>query len=165
MFTGRAMGYDNAVPFSLLTIVRKYEYFAFALIGIYIAGHTEGADKAALEEFTWMSGFHILIGLLQVAGACNYAVIGFLDYWDPSWANRAISTFNGHYEYGHFLCFGIVICLAGLIPLVLLKRYFSPMMVLWFGSHWGKLFFSIIYCFYYIALFPAILKLLQKKEP
>ena len=61
--------------------------------------------------------------------------------------------------------FGIVICLAGLIPLVLLKRYFSPMMVLWFGSHWGKLFFSIIYCFYYIALFPAILKLLQKKEP
>ncbi len=111
MFTGRAMGYDNAVPFSLLTIVRKYEYFAFALIGIYIAGHTEGADKAALEEFTWMSGFHILIGLLQVAGACNYAVIGFLDYWDPSWANRAISTFNGHYEYGHFLCFGIAVYL------------------------------------------------------
>ena len=115
MFTGRAMGYDNAVPFSILTILRKYEYFAFALIGVYMAGHTENAEKTALAEFAWMSAFHAAIALLQVAGLCNYAVIGFLDYWDPSWANRAISTFNGHYEYGHFLCFGIAVYLCAFL--------------------------------------------------
>lgn len=38
------------------------------------------------------------------------------------------------------------------------------MMIGWFGSHWGKLFFSIIYAFYYIAFFPMILKLIGKKE-
>ena len=109
---GRGMGYDNAVLFSVMSMIRKFEYFAFALIGVYLALHTEDAGKTALAEFTWMFGFHIVIGLLQVAGLCNYAVIGFLDFWDVSWANRAISTFNGHYEYGHFLCFGIAVYLC-----------------------------------------------------
>ena len=109
---GRGMGYDNAILFSIMSMIRKFEYFAFALIGVYLAYHTEGAEKTALTEFTIMSGFHMIIALLQVIGVCNYAVIGFLDYWDPSWANRAISTFNGHYEYGHFLCFGIAVYLC-----------------------------------------------------
>ena len=112
VFVGRGMGYDNAIPFSILSILRRFEYFAFALIGVYLALHTEDGGKTALTEFTIMSGFHMIIGLLQVIGVCNYAVIGFLDFWDPSWANRAISTFNGHYEYGHFLCYGIAVFLC-----------------------------------------------------
>ena len=52
MFTGRANGYDNGVLFSILSIVRKYEYFAFALIGICIARKSENAEKTILEEFT-----------------------------------------------------------------------------------------------------------------
>ena len=58
----------------------------------------------------------------------------------------------------------VVICLIGLIPLVLLKKYLSPAMIRWLGSHWGKLFFSIIYTFYYIALFPLVLKLCGKRS-
>ena len=54
---------------------------------------------------------------------------------------------------------GILICLIGLIPVVLMKDHFRPVLVSAFGSHWGKLFFSIIYAFYYIAFFPMILKL------
>ena len=55
-----------------------------------------------------------------------------------------------------------LICLAALVPMVLLKKYFSPVMTSALGSHWGKLFFSIIYCFYYIALIPLVLKLCGK---
>ena len=51
------------------------------------------------------------------------------------------------------------ICLIGRIPVVLMKDHFRPVLVSAFGSHWGKLFFSIIYAFYYIAFFPMILKL------
>ena len=57
-----------------------------------------------------------------------------------------------------------VLCLLGLIPMVLLKKYLSPVMTSWLGSHWGKLFFSVIYAFYYIALFPLVLKLCGRLE-
>ncbi len=58
----------------------------------------------------------------------------------------------------------VIICLVGLIPMILLKNYFSPFMTATFGSHWGKLFFSIIYACYYIALIPFVLKLIGKQE-
>ena len=57
----------------------------------------------------------------------------------------------------------VLICLVGLVIMVLLKRTVSPMMIRWLGSHWGKLAFSMIYVFYYIALFPLILKLIGKR--
>lgn len=59
----------------------------------------------------------------------------------------------------------VVICLLGLIPMVLLHNYVSPLMISWLGSHWGKLVFSVIYTFYYIALFPLVLKLVGKRFP
>ncbi|MBR1708639.1 MAG: phosphatase PAP2 family protein [Clostridia bacterium] len=58
----------------------------------------------------------------------------------------------------------VVICLLGLIPMVLLKTYLRPVMTAWLGSHWGKLAFSVIYAFYYIALFPLVLKLCSHGE-
>ena len=60
-----------------------------------------------------------------------------------------------------------LLCLVGLIPMLLLKEHFRPVLTAWLGSHWGKLLFSVIYASYYIALFPLVLKLvgkLQKKE-
>ncbi len=58
-----------------------------------------------------------------------------------------------------------LLCLAGLVPVVLLKSYLSPVITGWLGSHWGKLVFSIIYAFYFIALFPLVLKLVNREEP
>ncbi len=58
----------------------------------------------------------------------------------------------------------ILICLVGLAVMIPLKKSLSPMMVQWLGSHWGKLAFSMLYVFYYIALFPMILKLIGKQE-
>ena len=58
---------------------------------------------------------------------------------------------------------GVVICLLGLIPAVMLKQYLNPVIVAWLGSHWGKLVFSILYTFYFIALFPAVIRLCGKR--
>ena len=56
---------------------------------------------------------------------------------------------------------GVVVCLAALIPMVLMKDLFRPVLTNAFGSHWGKLLFSVIYAFYYIAFIPFILKQCQ----
>ena len=113
MLTGRAGGYDNNILFSVLSSLRKVEYFALAVIGIYIARNTEQAEKRILTEFTWMSCFHLVIAGLQVAKVCGYAVAGIISdkpaFWD---VGIAASTFNGHYEYGHFLCFGTAVYLC-----------------------------------------------------
>ena len=59
---------------------------------------------------------------------------------------------------------GIILCLLGLIPLGLLKEYVRPIMTAYLGSHWGKLAFSMVHAFYYIALFPLLLKLIGCRE-
>ncbi len=58
----------------------------------------------------------------------------------------------------------IGICLLGLIPMVLLKKFVNPLIVAWLGSHWGKLVFSVIYVCYYLALFPIVLKMIDRKQ-
>ena len=55
-----------------------------------------------------------------------------------------------------------ILCLICLIPVVMLKTYIRPVLTGAFGSHWGKLLFSVINTFYYIALVPFILKLTGK---
>ena len=110
MLVGRAYGYDNPVLFSILSIIRKFEYFAFALIGVYFTRKTVYAEKVVLTEFTWMCCFHVIIGLLQVFRLCNAAVSGVVSNRD--YIGFAVSTFNGHYEYGQFLCFAVVLYLV-----------------------------------------------------
>lgn len=58
----------------------------------------------------------------------------------------------------------VIICLAALIPMVLMKDYFRPILVDMFGSHWGKLFFSVIYTFYYIAFVPFLITIFGKAK-
>lgn len=110
LITGRANGYDNEVLYAILSMIREYEYFAFALIGMYIARKTPKAEKMAMGEMIWASGFHAVIALMQVFRICGYAVSGIVSdrpsFWQPG---IAVSTFNGHYEYGQFLCFAIII--------------------------------------------------------
>ncbi len=108
MMTGIQNGLANDVSFSILSIIRKYEYFAFALVGVYMARKSENAEKTVLREFLWANGLHVVIALMQVTGICNYAVSGSVTENIWKW-NAAVSTFNGYYEYGQFLCFGVAI--------------------------------------------------------
>ena len=56
-----------------------------------------------------------------------------------------------------------LLCLIGLVPMILLKTYLRPVLTSVFGSNWGKLLFSVVYAFYYLALFPWVLKLIGGK--
>lgn len=85
---------------------------------------------------------------------------------------KMIGFIVGRYIEKHWIKFqpcrkdwlGIAICLVGLVGMVLLKNYLSPLVKEWLGSHWGKLVFSVIYTTYYIALIPLILKLVAKRR-
>ena len=103
----RIRGYDNQILLSILIVIRRFEYFSFALTGIYIVYRLKNPYKTFLGEFTLMSVMHILPGILQVLGKCTYAVSGSesADFFQ----GLAISTFNGYYEYGMFLCFGCAV--------------------------------------------------------
>ena len=59
----------------------------------------------------------------------------------------------------------MILCVLGLLAVVFLKDYLRPVLTGAFGSHWGKLLFSVIHVFFYIALFPLILKLIGKLKP
>ena len=49
LITGRANGYDNEILYAIMSIIREYEYFAFALIGMYIARKMPQAAEAVLS--------------------------------------------------------------------------------------------------------------------
>ena len=107
LLSGRLQGYDNNVLFSILAVIRKFEYFSFALAGIWTVRRLRNPARTFLNEFTLMSAFHVVLGLLQVLRKTTYVVSGADMGWHFSGA--AVSTFNGYYEYGQFLCFGCVI--------------------------------------------------------
>ena len=53
----------------------------------------------------------------------------------------------------------LLLCLLGLVPVVLLKDLVRPLLTGALGNHWGKLLFSVLHVFWFITLFPLILKL------
>ena len=58
---------------------------------------------------------------------------------------------------------GMILGVIGLVIMVVLKDQLRPVIVSWLGSHWGKLLFSVIYTFYYIALFPLVMKICGRR--
>lgn len=58
----------------------------------------------------------------------------------------------------------ILVSIAGLLLMTQLKAYLRPSLVAALGDHWGRLVFSVLYTFYYIALFPIVFKFLGKKK-
>ena len=113
VFFGRMQGYGNQVLLSILMVIRKFEYCSFALVGIYAARKVKNPYKVFYSEFTWMNLMHILPAVLQVFTIVSYAVNGtdLGDYLHGT----AVSTFNGYYEYGQFLCFSCAIYICDLL--------------------------------------------------
>jgi len=110
---GRMQGYGNQVLLSILMVIRKFEYCSFALVGIYAARKVKNPYKVFYSEFTWMNLMHILPAVLQVFTIVSYAVNGtdLGDYLHGT----AVSSFNGYYEYGQFLCFSCAIYICDLL--------------------------------------------------
>ena len=65
-------------------------------------------------------------------------------------------------EHLHARPASLLLCLIGLVPVVLLKGQVRPILTSALGNHWGKLLFSVIHVFWFITLYPLILKLLGR---
>ena len=68
------------------------------------------------------------------------------------------------YRPGKKSLLNALICLGGLAAMILMKTYLRPVITGALGSNWGKLVFSVIHAFWYIAFFPLLLKLFGEKE-
>ena len=134
VLVGRMNGYNNNILLSILMVVRKFEYGSFALTGIYLLKRLKNPYKTFMDEFTLMSVMHVLLAALQVCGKLTYIVSGYDEY---NFFDRiAVSTFNGYYEYGQFLCFGCAVFLCdylrnkswrslAMVPVSVVMLYFS----------------------------------------
>lgn len=60
---------------------------------------------------------------------------------------------------------GICWTIVGFIPMYLILNYVRKPLIHSFGTHWGRLVYSIIFVFYIIALFPAFIKWIAKPKP
>lgn len=131
---GRMNGYGNNLMLSILMVVRKFEYGSFALTGIYLVRRLKDPYKTFVDEFTIMAIMHVILGLLHVRELVTYIVAGYdeANYF----GGAAVSTFNGYYEYGQFLCFACAIFMCdyfrrrnlvslAMVPVSLVMLYFT----------------------------------------
>ena len=136
VFIGRMNGYENQIMFSILSVIRKFEYFAFVSVGIYLVRKLKRPYKVFMDEFTLMCVMHVLLAVLQVIGKGTYVVSG--SDAGNFFAGLAVSTFNGYYEYGQFLCFACAIFICDYLktrnPYSLIMLPVSLVMVYLSGS-------------------------------
>ena len=102
LMLGLIKGYGNSIAFAILVIVRRFEYFSLFLSGLHIARVTKNFEAVFYKEFTILNIGYAIVALLQVVGLCSYAVSG--GEKANFFGGMAVSTFNGYYEYGMFLC-------------------------------------------------------------
>ncbi len=69
-----------------------------------------------------------------------------------------------HFEAAGLRLKGILLCAAGLIAFALIQRYTKPVFVQMLGEHWGRLAYSVMLMVYCIALFPMVIRLVNKNE-
>ena len=59
---------------------------------------------------------------------------------------------------------GLIICAIGMVPLWAIIMYLRPVMDGALGIHWGHFMHSVILVMYSVAVFPAVIKAVQKRS-
>lgn len=124
VFVGVIKGYDNRIFFSIMVILRRVEYFSFIFTGVYVAYKSKNFYKVFIREFTMLNIGYMIVAIMQLSGKCSYAVSGADT--GGSIGRVAVSTFNGYYEYGQFLCFSCVVYLCDFLA----RRHYKSMIML-----------------------------------
>ena len=78
----------------------------------------------------------------------------------------------GRYVEKHFIGFvpaglstkGIIVSVAGIIPLFLIYKVLPGIFASLMGAHFGKLFAHAVLIFFVIAAWPAVIKMIMKKQ-
>lgn len=118
-------GVNPPLLYSILTIIRKIEYFSLIFLGFKFAKLTDNYEKIFLKHFTLLNIGLFLIGFLQVVGLCNYAVSGSVSA--NFFHGIAVSTFNGYYEFGQYL---VMCCIIYLIQIIKSNVYIKTNIVM-----------------------------------
>lgn len=105
IFTGIIIGLNSNMLYPLLVVVRKFEYFSLIFVGYNIARKYRNRLVTIEKEYIRLNLYLAVVGLLQLAGLCNYAVSGGES---EIFSGFVVSTFNGYYEYGQFLIFSLI---------------------------------------------------------
>lgn len=92
---------NERLLYSTLVVIRHLEYFLLLPIG-YALIADKRIDLASVQKnLNLLFSMNLIVAFLQIVGLCNYARAGIESL---AWAGLPISTFNGYYEYGMYLC-------------------------------------------------------------
>lgn len=92
---------NERLLYSILVVVRHLEYFLLLPIGYTLIANKRISYTSVQKNLNLLFWMNLVIALLQIVGLCNYARSGVETL---VWAGLPISTFNGYYEYGMYLC-------------------------------------------------------------
>ena len=91
--------------FSILSIIRKFEYFSLIFAGYYLRKGIKDFDNLFHSTFSLLHTLLMVIAIMQLTGLTNYVTYGIER---NGLGSVAVATFNGYYEYGQFLVIGYV---------------------------------------------------------
>ncbi len=83
------------------------------------------------------------------ADICLLIVFPIARFVERKWVNFRPAGFTDK---------GIIVCLIGLIPLMFSIRHLGTILKALLGIHWGAFMYTFINVFYYIALYPMVIK-------
>ena len=93
--------------FSILSIIRKFEYFSLIFAGYYLRKGIKDFDNLFHSTFSLLHTLLMVIAIMQLTGLTSYVNRG-VDVGVFGDASTVFATFNGYYEYGQFLIIGYV---------------------------------------------------------
>lgn len=92
-------GESASVLLGLLTVLRYFEYFCFAIVASKLT-HNNSFKKTFMGSLRMLLVFLSIVAVLQRFGLANYYVGGHAAGY--FFQGLAVATFNGYYEYGCF---------------------------------------------------------------
>ena len=155
---------------SVLSIWLIYTLFS------YVSRHPEKEDLLLLIGFLF--GFVELLYISLKTYPLDYAdgklLVDPQRMMDDAYANVAMfqALIVGRYLERRWIQFrptgfnlrGILLCVVGLVPVVLMIQTLTPALDGVLGAHWGHYTASAIMVLYCVALFPLIIKLIYRKQ-
>lgn len=101
-FHGIITGLNTEFTYSLLSIIRKFEYFCLIFSGYAIAMKSDAkVNQIIYKHLVYIVIFLSFVGFLQFFNLANYYVSG--SEADEFFGGLSVATFNGYYEYGCFM--------------------------------------------------------------
>ncbi|MBQ9009774.1 MAG: phosphatase PAP2 family protein [Clostridia bacterium] len=176
-FSRNYLGVHTPQDVCVALILAVFNLVAASVLFDYLAKHPEKEDLFLLGGFVlcWLAILYISVKSYPIdLNAEGKPIVDPVKMMNDGYGDlgKVMGFIIGRYVEKNWIRFkpakkdakALILCLVGLLPVVFFKTYVRPVITDIFGSHWGKLIFSVAHVFYYIALFPLLLKLVGGKQ-